>query len=207
MEPPSAAATRSRHLRHFDASNVTPLDLDPTYGRYDLADPYLPPRARRGPPHSYHRACQRAHSRTNGLVSRADGSGGDVGSAAVDEFGRRCGDGMATADGEYRRLVRSAFALPDGEQGLARQRKDAHACRKSHLARQLRPPAHPRLFPNLPAADRERAAALCARAQRVGPPRGCGRRGPARVDERAARRLRNEPRARHVPGRDHPCRP
>src|SRR3546814_16387061 len=51
---------------------------------------------------------------------------------------------MAPADAGPDRLLRPAIALPDGEQGLARRRKDARARRKSDCDRQLRPSAHPR---------------------------------------------------------------
>src|SRR3546814_15339827 len=92
---------------------------------------YIPPRARRGPAHSDRGDRERTHPRTNGLVSRPDGTRVGLGTAAIAQFGRRRGDGMAPADREQRRFLRPAFALPDGEPRLARRRKAARTRRKS----------------------------------------------------------------------------
>src|SRR3546814_18407379 len=80
------------------------------------------------------RSCQRTHPRTNGVVSRPDGPRLDVGRAALgDQFGRRRADRMAPADAGPDRLLRPAIALPDGEQGLARRRKDAREIGRAHV--------------------------------------------------------------------------
>src|SRR3546814_11788474 len=71
---------------------------------------YIPPRARRGPAHSDRGDRERTHPRTNGLVSRPDGTRVGLGTAAIAQFGRRRGDGMAPADREKRRFLRPAFA-------------------------------------------------------------------------------------------------
>src|SRR3546814_19607583 len=65
-------------------------DLD---GRDDLAAQYIPPRARRGPAQSDRGDRVLTHPRTNGLVSRPDGTRVGLGTAAIAQVGRRRGDG------------------------------------------------------------------------------------------------------------------
>src|SRR3546814_16931910 len=94
---------------------------------------YIPPRARRGPAHSDRGDRERTHPRTNGLVSRPDGTRVGLGTAAIAQFGRRRGDGMAPADREQRRFLRPAFALPDCEPRLARPPNADRAPPQKHL--------------------------------------------------------------------------
>src|SRR3546814_1523604 len=68
---------------------------------------YIPPRARRGPAHSDRGDRERTHPRTNGLVSRPDGTRVGLGTAAIAQFGRRSEEHTS----ELQSLMRISYAV------------------------------------------------------------------------------------------------